>query len=122
MTSAHLPRRIFIVYQHGLFAQGLQSLLGKRPRTIQILGMESDPAKALKAVRSLKPDVIIAEEGSTDKGREICVGMFLKDSTVDRVLTLSLDHHFTTVYTKKRVATPGPANLVKTIQGTRKPQ
>ena len=117
MISTHAPRRIFIVYQHGLFAQGLQSLLGKRRRTVQILGMESDPAKALKAVRLLKPEVIIAEEGSAGKGRRMCVGTFLERATAGRVVTLSLNHHFATVYHKDRVTTLDSADLAKVIQG-----
>ena len=57
------PCRTYIVYHHGLFAQGVRSVLENR-RAVQIVGMERDVARALKAVQSLQPEVIIVEEST----------------------------------------------------------
>lgn len=118
MTAAVSPCRTYIVYHHGLFAQGVRSVLETR-RAVQIVGMESDVAKALKAVQSLKPEVIIVEE-STGKHQRMRLGAFLNGSTGGRVVTLSLDHEYATVYDRHRVEANDPADLVRAIQGVGK--
>jgi hypothetical protein len=61
MINNDSPCRTYIVYQHDLFAEGVRSPLEEQP-TVQIPGMENNVDKALKAMRSLKPEVIIVEE------------------------------------------------------------
>ena len=109
------PCRTYIVYHHGLFAQGVRSVLETR-RAVEIVGMESDVAKALKAVQSLQPEVIIVEE-CTGKHQPMRLGAFLHGATGGRVVTLSLDHDSATVYQRNRMAATDPADLVKAIQG-----
>ena len=113
MISADSPCRTYIVYRHGLFAQGVRSILEER-RTVKIVGMVDDAEKALKAVRALRPDVIIMEEpaGNCEQG---CVGTFLTHATAGRVVTLSLEDSFATVYDRRRVTATGHAELVKVI-------
>lgn len=118
MTPGASPCRTYIVYHHGLFAQGVRSILEDR-RSVQIVGMERDVAKALKAVRSLQPEVVIVEE-STGKHQPMRLGAFLHSAGAGRVVTLSLDHDFATVYDRRRVAATDPADLVKAIQGVGK--
>jgi chemotaxis response regulator CheB len=118
MMAAASPCRTYIVYHHGLFAQGVRSVL-ETQRGVQIVGMGSDVVKALKAVESLKPEVIIVEE-CTGKHQRMRLGAFLNGSTGGRVVTLSLDHEFATVYDRHRVAANDPADLVKAIQGVGK--
>ena len=112
------PCRTYIVYHHGLFAQGVRSVLENR-RAVQIVGMERDVARALKAVQSLQPEVIIVEE-STGKHQPMRLGAFLNGSTGCRVVTLSLNHEFATVYNRNRMAATDPVDLVKAIQGVGK--
>ena len=50
----------------------------------------------------------------------MCVGPFLAGATAGRVVTLSLDHGFATVYNRRRVTATGPADLVKAIRGVGK--
>jgi len=118
MMAAVSPCRTYIVYHHGLFAQGVRSVLETR-RAVQIVGMESDVPKALKAVQSLQPEVIIVEE-STGKHQRMRLGAFLNGSTGGRVVTLSLDHDFAMVYDRHRVEANDPADLVRAIQGVGK--
>lgn len=118
MISAVSPCRTYIVYRHGLFAQGVRSILEER-HTVKIVGMVDDAEKALKAVRALRPDVVIMEE-PVGNGEQVCVGPFLTRATAGRVVTLSLDHGFATVYDRRRVTATGPADLVRAIQGVAK--
>jgi hypothetical protein len=107
--------RIFIVFHHALFAQGIRSLLRGR-RAIQVIGMESDPAKALEAVGSLRPEVIIVEE--SDAGiQSPTLGAILQRHPAGRVVALDLDHNFATVYDRHQVVTTQPADLVRAIRG-----
>lgn len=115
--SAATPCRIYIVYHHGLFAQGVRSVLETR-RAAEIVGMESDVAKALKAMQSLQPDVIIVEE-CTGKYQRMRLGALLHSAVAGRVVTLSLDHGFATVYQRHRVAATDPTDLVEAIRGSR---
>jgi chemotaxis response regulator CheB len=116
--SAVSPCRTYIAYRHALFSQGVRSILEER-RTVQIVGMESDFAKALKAVRFLRPEVVIVEE-STKRRQPMRLAAFLHSADASRVVTLSLDHSFATVYQRHRVAAADPADLVKAILGTGK--
>ena len=109
------PCRTYIVYQHGLFAQGLRSVL-EHESPAEVVGMERDLAKALAAVASLQPKVVIVEE-SDAVGDPIHLRSFLETAGVDRVVALSLDHGFATVYDRHRVSAPDPAALIKAIQG-----
>jgi chemotaxis response regulator CheB len=118
MTTAVSPCRAYIVYHHGLFAQGVRSVLQKR-RTVQVVGMESDVMKAVKAVRSLHPDVIIVEE-PTEKAQSVQLGPFLEFAAAGRVVTLNLTHQYATVYDRHRVAATDPTDLVKAMRGARK--
>jgi len=81
--------------------------------------MESDVSKALKAVESIQPEVIIMEE-STGRHQPMRLGAFLHSATGGRVVTLSLDHGFATVYDRQRLAAADPVELVKAIQGVGK--
>jgi len=107
--------RAYIVYHHGLFAQGVRSVLETR-NAARIVGMESDVGKALKAVQSLKPEVIIVEE-RTGKHRSMQLGALLDGYGGGRVVTLSLDHGFAIVYHRERMAAKDPADLIKLIRG-----
>jgi hypothetical protein len=119
MMIAASACRTYIVYHHGLFAQGMRSVL-EAQRAVQIVGMESDVGKALKAVQSLQPEVIIVEE-ATGKHQPMHLGAFLNGATGGRVVTLSLDHAAATVYQRNRIAATDPADLVRAIQGGGKP-
>jgi DNA-binding NarL/FixJ family response regulator len=114
MTNPSAPCRIYIVYHHGLFAKGVRSVLEQDNR-VQIVGMESNVAKALQAVRSLRPEVILVEEPTEHWGK----WPFLELATAGRIVTLSLEHAYATVYDEHRVTAADPAELVKAIRGTR---
>jgi DNA-binding NarL/FixJ family response regulator len=118
MTTAVSPCRAYIVYHHGLFAQGIRSVLQKQ-RTVQVVGMESDVMKAVKAVRSLHPDVIIVEE-PTEQAQSVQLGPFLEFAAAGRVVTLNLTHQCATVYDHIRVPATDPTDLIKAMRGARK--
>ena len=115
MGAPAVTCRIYIVFHHALFAQGIRSLLRGR-RAMQVIGMESDTAKALEAVGSLRPEVIIVEE--SDAGTQSpTLAAILQRHPAGRVVALDLDHNFATVCDRHRVMTTQPADLVRAIRG-----
>lgn len=107
--------KIYIVFQHALFAQGIRSLLRDR-RTMKVVGMESDPTKAVEAVRSLGADVLIVEESDASVQSPTLTAI-LQSHRAGRVVALDLDRNFATVYDRHRVVTTQPADLVRAIRG-----
>jgi DNA-binding NarL/FixJ family response regulator len=119
VISADLSCRTYLVYHHGLFAQGVRKLLEEQCG-VKVVGTESDVAKALKAVRSLQPDVIIIEE-CTGKFQPMRLGAFLHSAVAGRVVTLSLDHMFATVYQRNRIPVTILGDLVNAVRGAPTP-
>lgn len=107
--------KIYIVSQHALFAQGIRSLL-RGWRAMRVVGMESDPVKALEAVESLQPEVVIVEESDASVQSPTLTAI-LQRHPAGRVVALDLDHNFATVYDRHRVVTSQPTDLVRAIRG-----
>ncbi len=108
------PCRTYIIYRHALFAEGVRSML-ERESGVQIVGMENEMTRATKAVRDLRPEVILVEE-PTESG---VAWPFLEWATESRVVTFSLNHPYATAYNPRRTAAGEPLDLVKAIQGAR---
>ncbi|MBI4537666.1 MAG: hypothetical protein HY712_06890 [candidate division NC10 bacterium] len=109
--------RIYIVNRDGLFAQGLRSLLESR-HAAEIVGMESDIAKALAAVRALKPEVVIMQE-SSESGRPSGLESFLEEGVAPRIVRMSLERDFGTVCEICRLPASSPAEFAEAIRGAR---
>ena len=111
-VSAEPSCRIFIVYRHALFAQGVRSVL-ERQSTARIVGMDDDAARATTAIAAAQPDVILVEEPE-DRG---ATWRFLDAAAASRIVTLSLDHAYATVYDHRRAAATDASDLVRAIRG-----
>lgn len=112
MATSATPCRTYIVYHNGLFAEGVRSVLEQDDR-IEVVGMERNVTKALQAVRSLRPEVILVEEPTEHWGK----WPFLQLAAAGRIVTLSLDHSDATVYDRHSISAIDANDLVKVIQG-----
>ena len=72
------------------------------------------------AFHTLAVSTVVIVEESTGKNQPMRLGAFLNGSTGCRVVTLSLNHEFATVYHRNRMAATDPAELVKAIRGNGK--
>jgi hypothetical protein len=108
--------RTYIVYRNALFAQGIRSVL-EGESAVQIVGMEDDMAKAGEAVRALHPDVILMEE-PMESGVSC---PFLEWAAASRIVTFSLNHAYATVYDPRHIPAADTADLVRAIDGARRP-
>ncbi len=88
-------RRIYILCKSGLLAQGIRSLLG-RMDAVRLVGSESDVDKAVKAIRALKPDVLILEDHLRNGANAI--DATIREAGVHTVLAVSLDHNHAALY------------------------
>jgi len=115
MVSASAGSRVYMVYQHSLFAEGIRSLLRNQP-AIQIVGAETDTMKAFNEVRSLKPSVVLIEESTTDPEQSVTWDLLHRQGA-GRVVALNLNHNAATVYDRESVPISTPADLLHAVQG-----
>jgi len=118
MPGLRTVTKLYILFNHALFGQGIRSLLRGR-RAIQIVGMEKDEAKSLEAMEALQPEVVIIEQSGRGIGSST-LGAILRKPGVGRVVTLNLGHNYATVYDRRCLTTARPEDLVNAIRGAGK--
>jgi cytochrome c oxidase subunit 2 len=85
------PVRILIASSHPLFAQGLQSLLQKRPEMdTEVVGVVSTIDEALDALINLSPDLVVVDYDDERVNREEFLARFVEGEGRLRVVLLSL--------------------------------
>lgn len=115
MAATPESARVYIVYRHGLFAEGIRSLLRDQP-SIRIIGAERDKTKALKEVGTLKPTVVLIEESATDP-EEYTTWNLLHRQGTRRVIALNLEHNAVTVYDRESLPMSTPVDLLHAVRG-----
>ena len=116
MACTSMTTNVCIVSKSRLFAEAIRSIL-TGCRDVSIVGVESEAAKALEMVRSLRPDVIVVEE--PDAG--FCSPMlreFLQHQAAGRAVILGPAHDFMVVYDWRRIPGTQPVDFLKAIQGS----
>lgn len=114
MPNAQRLTKVFILFNHALFGQGIRSLLRGR-RAIQIIGMGKDETECLKAIESHRPEVIILEESGRRVGAS-ALGVILKQRGTRRVVELDIDHNRATVYDPRPCMIKNSEDLVNAIR------
>lgn len=85
------PLRILIASSHPLFAQGINSLLQKRPEMdTKVVGMVSTIDEALAALKKLQPDLVIVDYDDDQVNREEFLARFVEGEGRLRVVLFSL--------------------------------
>jgi two-component system nitrate/nitrite response regulator NarL len=109
------PSRVFILYSHGLFARGVQSLLA-REQEVEVVGMERDDRQALARIKALDPDVILVDSGARREEPSPTISEIFQEAPSARVISLSLQENGIDIYDKHRIVACGPAELVQAIR------
>ena len=107
--------RVYIFYRHSLFAEGIRSLLANQP-TVEIVGTESDKAKAFRDVKALRPSVVLIEECAADP-EQCATWNFLHRQDAGRIIALNLEHNAATVYDREDVPISTPGDLLHAVRG-----
>jgi len=85
------PLRILIASSHPLFAQGINSLLGKRQEMdTEVIGMVATINEALAAIENLQPDLVIVDYDDQQVNREEFLARFVEGESRLRVVLFSL--------------------------------
>ena len=93
MTQPDRPetRRVLIASSHGLFGQGLRSLLSERQEAgVEVVGMVSNLDEALEALENLNPDLIIVDYDDEILNRDEFLARFVEGEKKLRVVLLSV--------------------------------
>jgi hypothetical protein len=114
MLGARIVTKIYILFNHALFGQGIRSLL-RGGQAIQIVGMKKDGAKCLETTESLHPEVVIVEH-SNGAIEPSALGTILQRPGVGRVVALNIDCNWATVYERRCFAIINSEDLVTAIQ------
>lgn len=84
-------RRVLIASSHGLFAQGLRSLLSERQgEGVEVVGVVSSLEEAIAALEKLNPDLIIVDYDDERLNRDEFLARFVEGERKLRVVLLSL--------------------------------
>ncbi len=85
------PLRILIASSHPLFAQGINSLLLRRPEMdTEVVGIVSTINEALDALKNLQPDLVIVDYDDDRVNREEFLARFVEGEGRLRVVLFSL--------------------------------
>lgn len=90
-------RRIIVVCKHGLFAQGLSTLLHGR-EGIEVVGIETDEHRALESIRKMKPGIVVVERGEECIPIDNLLSLVVRESPGSTIVGLSLGENEIDVY------------------------
>lgn len=82
-------RRIFVLCRHLLFAQALRTLMDQEG--IEVVGLETDEARAMESIGLLKPEIVVVETGEEGIPLDKVLSYLVRESPASRIIGLSLD-------------------------------
>lgn len=98
--------RVCIVYEHSLFAHGIKGLL-EQQQALRMVGMIQRPLVSVRALKRLKPDVVVVEGDS---------GMAIVESLEGVTgVAISLSGDEATIFTGLPIRVSGPEELAAAI-------
>ena len=84
-------RRVLIASSHGLFGQGLRSLLEERKQAdVEVVGIVSNLDEALQALEKFNPDLLIVDYDDETLNRDEFLARFVEGEKKLRLVLLSL--------------------------------
>jgi DNA-binding NarL/FixJ family response regulator len=105
-----IKTRIFVISNHLMFSQGLESLLRQETK-LDIVGQETDFSRAIERIKELQPDVVILDsDDATPK-----VAPILGARPGVKVISLSLRDNNLYVYQARKRVTKSVMDLLEAI-------
>jgi DNA-binding NarL/FixJ family response regulator len=108
-------KRVYILASHSLFGGGIRCLIGKEA-TLEIVGHEVDPEKALEQIERLQPDVVIIDRDGSETEFTLKMLHLLVQETGHRVIGLDPHKNVLWIYRKKRWVVREVGDLLKAIE------
>lgn len=110
-------RTVFILYEHPLFARGLEGLL-RQERGLEVVGVAATGEEALVQIKGHKPDAVLveADRGGIDPG--MLLSRLIQDRGEGKVVGLSLTRKQAVLYTGRRFTANQAKDLITAIVGS----
>lgn len=106
--------KTFILYNHPLFARGLERLL-EQVGDVQVMGVAAKSEEAFTQIRASKPDVVILEAERGGSEAEMFLSRLLREQRRAGVVGLNLDDNTCTAYSGCRCTANSAEDLVKCV-------
>lgn len=106
--------RVSILYGTPLFARGLEHLL-REGAEVEVVGVGLRGRQALRAIRALKPDVILVETGKGMPKPCLLISRLLQEQYQAWVVQVSLGDNTAALYTGRRWTANGVEDLLRGI-------
>ncbi len=107
--------RVFIIYSHALFAQGVSSLLHREPG-LEVVGMDADWREAMKRIGALRPDVVVIDGDTSSVEMLQALGQVLTSIPRTKVISISLASNNASVYRVQQMAIRQTEDLIQAIR------
>ena len=107
---------VFILYDHSLFARGIESLLNEK-EGVKVVGLTEKGEEAFAKLSTLNPDVIIVENGIEEIKNGTLFLQYLQKKSPARFVRVNMDESAATLYTSCRWKVTGVEDLVGGIFG-----
>lgn len=103
--------KAFILYDHFLFARGLQELL--RKEGVEVVGVAAKSKTALAQIKKARPDLIVTEAEKGKHEAERLVFQLMRNVDQARVIRVSLEDNTATCYVGRRCLGNTVEELIK---------
>ncbi len=107
--------RIFILSDHPLFGQGIESLIGQQTG-LQTVGRASDIQQAMPQIQELRPDIVILDSSNWPSGPAPVALPILAQELGTRVIALNLDDNSMSIYRGERRIVKEVKDLLEAIE------
>jgi DNA-binding NarL/FixJ family response regulator len=108
-------RRVFIVYSHALFAEGVNSLLGKEDG-LTVVGMDNNLKRAVERINTIEPEVVVIDGEHTDAELINAMAGVLATRPGTTIINVSLSDNNATVFRTSHVPIKQTEDLIQAIK------
>lgn len=109
--------RIFIISNYPMFGRGLESLL-RQDNGLEVMGQETNLDRAVERIKNLQPDIVIVDNsGPEQQGLPAAVLQILDENSGTKVVGLSLQGNYLSIYQSTRRIITSVEDLVNVIDG-----
>jgi chemotaxis response regulator CheB len=95
--TARARLRVLILSDRSLFGEGIEGLLRQEPG-LEIVGLDTDPGKAMQCIRETRPDVVILTDGEAATGIGFELLRLVREGFPMRIVELDLATNSLCIY------------------------
>lgn len=108
-------KRVFVLSSGSIFGEGVQRLVGREPG-LDIVGSETDLARAIERIRELQPDVIIVDQDLGAAELALDLMRLMERGAEIKVLGLSLQGNAFSRYSREMLTIQRVEDLMEAME------